>query len=99
MYAIRSYYGRINIKFFLLYTLFVLAFSVLYSSFAVFYEKYVYNRYKGVGFMVKVFFLSVIEIVAYHPLNLFFALAGNFDFFIRKRHKGWGTMEHKGFDS
>ncbi|TRX62373.1 glycosyltransferase [Carboxylicivirga sp. M1479] len=89
--------GRVNIKFVILFTLFVLAFSVLYSAFAVFYEKYLYDRYKGIGFMFKIFFISILEILVFHPLNVFFALAGNYDFFIRRRKKGWGIMSHKGF--
>ncbi|WP_068473513.1 glycosyltransferase family 2 protein [Saccharicrinis aurantiacus] len=98
-FIIMSALGRINLKFVLLYTIFVLAFSVLYSAFSVFSEKYLYDRYKGVSFMFKIFLISILEILIYHPLNVIFALAGNFDFFIRGKRKGWGKMSRKGFKS
>lgn len=89
--------GRINLSYFLLFTFFVFSFSLLYSSFAVFYEKYVFNRYKDVRFLFKIFSISIIEMLIYHPLNTFFALKGNIDFFFKKNKKSWGQMTRTGF--
>ncbi len=91
--------GLVNTKLFILFTIFVFSFSVVYSSFAIFYEKYIFGRYKGGLFMLRIVLISVLEIVIYHPLNLFFALWGNFDFFFRPKRKGWGVMKRKGFNA
>ncbi len=90
--------GNINMNYFLLFTLLVFSFSLLYSSFAVFYEKYIFGRYKGYKFLMKIFLISIFEILIYHPMNVTFALIGNYDFFINRNKKGWGKMTRKGFD-
>ncbi len=91
-------FAKINIYYFILFTIFTFSFSLLYSSFAIFYEKYIFGRYRGNLFMLKIIFISILEMLIYHPLNLAFSLSGNFDFFFRKKQKGWGHMKRKGFN-
>lgn len=91
-------FGLINTQVFLLLLIMVLAFSLSFSSFAVFYETYIFNRYRGYKFLFTVFYTSILEIFIFHPLNVLFALYGNYDFFLKKNKKGWGSMTKIGFD-
>ncbi|MFO8066211.1 MAG: glycosyltransferase [Bacteroidales bacterium] len=91
--------GAINFDYFILFSIFVFSFSLLYSSFAVFYEKYIFGRYKGIQFISKITLISIIEVIFYHPLNVYFSLWGNYDFFIKRNKKGWGNMTRTGFKS
>jgi len=91
--------GKINMYYFVLFSIFTFSFSLLYSSFAIFYEKYIFGRYRGNLFMLKIILISILEMFFYHPLNLFFSLSGNFDFFFRNKQKGWGKMKRTGFNS
>lgn len=90
--------GQVNSHVFLLLSLMVFAFSLAFSSFAVFYEVHVFNRYSGFKFLVNIFYTSVIEMFIYHPLNVYFSFRGNYDFFFKKNKKGWGSMTRTGFN-
>lgn len=89
--------GRIDIQFMILLLFLVFTFSMAFSSLAIFYEIYTYHRYKGIQFLLTVFSTSILEIIIFHPLNVLFAVSGNFDYFFRKKKKGWGTMTRTGF--
>jgi poly-beta-1,6-N-acetyl-D-glucosamine synthase len=98
-FAIMLSLGMVNMQIFLLLLLFVFAFSIAFSSFAVFYETYVFNKYKGYKFIIKTVFIAVAEMFIFHPMNVFFSLKGNFDYFIKRNKKGWGKMTRTAFDS
>lgn len=89
----------INYLVFFILLAFVFSFSLFFSSFAVFYETYIFNRYKGYKFLYKVILIALAEIVIYHPLNVYFALLGNYTFFIKGDRKGWGKMTRTAFDT
>lgn len=91
-------FGMVNLYTMAFLTLFVFAFGLSFSSFAVFYESYVFSKYKGYKFIFKVVFVAMMEMVVFHPLNVLFALSGNFDFFIKKNKHGWGEMTRTAFD-
>jgi len=91
------YFGGVNWDVFYILLLLVFFFSLSFSTFAIFYETYIFNRYKGYKFIFIVFFTAILEMVIYHPLNVLFALWGNWDFFIRRDKKGWGKMTRTGF--
>ena len=77
--------------------LFVLTFSIMYSLFAIFFEAYTFHKYRGIGYVVQSILLVFLEMLFYQSLNMYFSLTGNFDFFFRKKKKGWGTMTRTGF--
>lgn len=91
--------GLVNFHIFFILTLFVFAFSLSFSTFAIFYEAYIFNRYKGYKFLFQVILVAIAEMIIFHPLNVLFSLKGNFDFFIKKNKKGWGNMTRTGFNS
>jgi len=92
-------FSSINIQIFLILLVFVFSFSLFFSSFAVYYETLIFNRYKGYKFLFSVVLIAMAEIVFYHPLNLYFALLGNYSYFIKKDKKGWGKMKRTAFDN
>lgn len=91
-------FGDINQQVFFLLLALIFAFAFSFSLFAILFETFVFNRYKGYKFLIKAFYTAIIEMIIFHPLNLFFALSGNFDYFFRKNKKGWGVMTRSGFD-
>ena len=91
--------GMVNYQIFMFLLLFVFSFSLAFSSFAVFYETYLFNKYKGSKFLFKAIFIAMIEMIVFHPMNVYFALKGNYDFFIKHNRKGWGEMKRTAFDS
>ncbi|MRT93181.1 glycosyltransferase [Ancylomarina sp. 16SWW S1-10-2] len=92
-------FGNIDVEIFLILTVFIFSFSLFFSSFAVFYETLFFNRYKGYKFLFTVIITSLAEIIIYHPLNVYFALLGNYSFFIKRDKKGWGKMTRTAFDN
>ncbi len=92
-----TFLGLLNLYTFIVLVFFVLSFSVMYSLFAVFYEAYTYNKYHGAGYIVQVLMFIILEMLIYQPLNMFFSLSGNYDFFFKKNKKSWGIMTRTGF--
>jgi len=91
-------FGLLDLKVFLIMTLFVLSFAVMYSFFSVLLEAIYYNKYKHVTYLANLLFLSVMEMFVYQPMNMIFALLGNIDYFFKKKNRqNWGNMTRKGF--
>lgn len=90
-------FGLINWPIAIAVMFFVITFSILFSSIAIFIEAYTYHKYQGIGYLLKSYLFILLEIFIYQPVNMYFALSGNFDYFFRKGHKGWGKMTRKGF--
>jgi len=91
------YFDLLNLHIFIILLLFVFSFSVMYSLFAVFFEAYTYNKYQGASYIMQVFVFIILEMILYQPLNMYFSLSGNYDFFFKKNKKGWGDMTRTGF--
>lgn len=92
--------GLVDFKVFLIMTLFVLTFAVMYAFYAVLLESIYYNKYKNLGYLTTTLFLSILEVFVYQPMNTLFSLQGNIDYFFRKKNRhAWGNMQRKGFAS
>lgn len=92
-------FASINQEVFLILTLFVFSTSLFFSSFAIFYETLIFNRYKGYKFLFGIIIIAIAEMLFYHPLTVFFAMKGNYTFFIKKDKHGWGKMTRTAFDN
>ncbi len=90
-------FGLVNAHVMISLLLFVLTFSIMYSLFAIFFEAYTFHKYRGMGYVIQSILFVFLEMFFYQPLNMYFSLTGNFDFFFRKKKKGWGTMTRTGF--
>lgn len=91
-------FGDPNWPFILTMLAFVYAFAVLLSTYAILFEELTYHRYEKKTDVIRLFLLVWIEPFTYHPMNVWWALRGNWDYFIRKK-SGWGSMVRKGFSS
>lgn len=81
---------------FLLLLAFIYGFAIAFSTYSILFEELTYHRYHKKSDLVKLFFIVWLEPVFYQPMNVLWAISGNWDFFIRKK-SGWGIMKRKGF--
>lgn len=89
--------GMLDRSVFVLLSIFVFSFSVMYSLFAIFLETYTYNKYRNAKNRLLAFVFIFLEMIIYQPLNMYFSLCGNYDYFFKKNKKGWGEMRRTGF--
>lgn len=77
--------------------LFLLAylFSLLFSFVAIFTEEFTYHQYKKKGIGLKLILTVFLEPLILHPLILYAAIRGNYDYYFNKKKK-WGVMVRKG---
>ena len=77
--------------------LFLLAylFSLLFSFVAIFTEEFTYHQYKNKGIGLKLVLTIILEPFILHPLVLYAAMRGNWDYYFNKNKK-WGVMVRKG---
>lgn len=87
--------GSPNWPFFIILMGFTYLFAVVFSAWSIFFEELSFPRYRRNGDIVKLILISLIEPIVYHPLNVWFALKGNYHYLTGV--KSWGKMERKGF--
>jgi cellulose synthase/poly-beta-1,6-N-acetylglucosamine synthase-like glycosyltransferase len=90
--------GSLDLKTFFILSLFIMSFAFAFSLLAILYEAIIFNKYKGIKYLFQVVFIAIIEVIIFHPVNVFFALQGNYSFFI-KNTKSWGEMTRTAFGS
>lgn len=88
--------GQPNWPFFYVMLFFVYFFAITFSTYAILFDHLAFHRYKEKWMIVKLILTAWIEPIFYHPLNVYWALRGNIDYFILKK-KGWGNMTRVGF--
>ncbi len=98
-FIVLLFIGGVNIKVFIILSIFILSFALAFSTLAILYESYIFNIYKGRKFLFKIILTSLAEIIIFHPLNVIFSISGNIDFFFKKDKKTWGEMTRTAFDS
>jgi poly-beta-1,6-N-acetyl-D-glucosamine synthase len=87
--------GNPNWPFFFLLLGFTYLFAVTYSAWAVVFEEFTFARYRQKKDIARLLAISLIEPLYFHPLNVWFALRGNFHYLTGKI--SWGKMDRKGF--
>jgi len=87
--------GNPDWPFFFLLIGFTYLFAVTYSAWAVIFEEFTFARYRRKRDIASLVFVSLIDPLLFHPINVWFALRGNFHYFIG--NISWGRMEKKGF--
>ena len=72
--------------------------SIIFSLYTLLSEELTFNQYekKGVGF--KLIVTALLEPLLLHPLSLYAAMKGNYDYYFNKKKK-WGVMIRKGLSS
>lgn len=91
-----AYLGEPNWPFFYVMVFFVYFFSITFSTYAILFDHLAFHRYKKKRMILKLILTSWIEPILFHPLVVYWAIRGNFDYFILKK-KGWGKMTRVGF--
>ena len=74
---------------------FVYFFAVAFTTWAFLFEELTFHKYTKKSDMVKIIFTALLEPIIYHPINVWFALRGNYHKLIGKA--GWGKMVRSGF--
>jgi len=87
--------GYVNWQFFFLLIGFAYLFAITYSTWAVVCEEFTYAQYRQKRDIAKLLIISLLEPIFYHPINVWFALVGNY--YYLTGNKSWGKMERKGF--
>lgn len=88
--------GSFNPYFFLFMFLFVYTFAITFSMCSILFEELYFHQYKSKKDAFKLMLAALIEPFIHHPLIMLYAMKGNYDFFILRRH-GWGDMKRVGF--
>ncbi len=96
-FLVIAFLGNPNWPFFLAMLFFVYSFSITFSTYAILFDVLSYNRYKKKRMIVKLLLTAWIEPIIFHPFVVYWALSGNFDYFIRKK-RTWGNMSRVGFN-
>jgi poly-beta-1,6-N-acetyl-D-glucosamine synthase len=91
-----AFLGEPNWPFFYVMVFFVYFFSITFSTYAILFDHLAYHRYKKKRMIIKLVLTAWIDPVFYHPLNVYWAIRGNIDYFILRKHT-WGTMTREGF--
>ncbi len=88
--------GNINWQNALILLAFVYFYSVMITTLAILWDQITYKHYKTWKEVIGLALMAFIEPFVYHPLIVFFALKGYFNFITGKKHS-WGNMQRQGF--
>jgi cellulose synthase/poly-beta-1,6-N-acetylglucosamine synthase-like glycosyltransferase len=91
------YMGYFNLPYFLLLFILVYSYFMMVTLLSILSEELVYHHYNRKIDLVKLMLIALVEPFFYHPLNLYWTIKGNFDYFIRGKRE-WGKMDRRGFD-
>jgi len=97
-FVLIAFFGEPNWPFFFILLFFVYFFSIVFSTYAILYDHLAFHRYKKRRMIIKLVVTAWLEPFFFHPFVVYWALSGNFDYFIRKK-SGWGQMTRSGFAS
>jgi cellulose synthase/poly-beta-1,6-N-acetylglucosamine synthase-like glycosyltransferase len=96
IYAIVLYCtGNLSLNFILVTFLFVYAFALFYSTWAILFEELTFHRYERKMDVFRLWLAALLEPLILHPISLYFAIKGNIQYALGNRK--WGRMERRGF--
>ena len=70
-------------------------FSIVFTLIAIFSEELTFHQYKKKGTGFKLVLVTLLEPFILHPVILYAAIKGNYDYYFNKKKK-WGEMVRKG---
>lgn len=88
--------GMINWPYALLLLAFVYLYAVMVTTLALLWDQLTFRYYKTWQEVMGLSLMALIEPLVYHPLIVFFALKGYFNFVTGRKHS-WGNMQRRGF--
>ena len=88
--------GQLNWSFALILLAFAYLYAVMISTLALLWDQLTFRYYKTWHEVVRLGLIAFIEPLVYHPMIVFFALKGYFNFATGRKHT-WGNMQRQGF--
>jgi cellulose synthase/poly-beta-1,6-N-acetylglucosamine synthase-like glycosyltransferase len=88
--------GQINWPFAIILIVFVYTYSVMITTMALLWDQLTFKYYKTWGETIGLCLMAFLEPFIYHPLIMFFAIKGYFNFVTGRKHV-WGNMQRQGF--
>jgi cellulose synthase/poly-beta-1,6-N-acetylglucosamine synthase-like glycosyltransferase len=88
--------NQINWPFAKILLVFVYFYSVMITTLALLWDQLTFRYYKTWGEVLGLCLMAFLEPFFYHPLIVFFALRGYYNFLTGKKHS-WGNMQRQGF--
>ena len=90
--------GFANWPYFFIVLFFVYFFSVAFTTYSILFDHVAFFRYKKKGMIFRQLFAALLEPVLFHPLVLYSAIKGNFDYFVLRK-RSWGNMTRVGLNN
>ena len=87
--------GQINWPFAIILIIFVYTYSVMITTLALLWDQITFKYYKKWSEVIGLCLMAFLEPFFYHPLIVFFALKGYFNFITGRKHV-WGNMQRQG---
>jgi cellulose synthase/poly-beta-1,6-N-acetylglucosamine synthase-like glycosyltransferase len=87
---------QINWPFAIILIVFVYTYSVMITTLALLWDQITFKYYKTWSETIGLCLMAFIEPFIYHPLIVFFAIKGYFNFITGRQH-AWGNMQRQGF--
>ena len=87
--------GQINWPYAIILIVFVYTYSVMITTVAILWDQITFKYYKNWGETIGLCLMAFLEPFIYHPLIVFFALKGYFNFLVGRKHV-WGNMQRQG---
>ncbi|WP_372776237.1 glycosyltransferase [Mangrovibacterium sp.] len=94
-FAAISLLGFPNWSYFFLTLSFVYFFSISFTCYAILYDHIAFYRYRSWKMVFKQLGAALVEPFLFHPLIVYAAIKGNFDYFVM-RNRSWGNMPRVG---
>ncbi|MES2701466.1 MAG: glycosyltransferase family 2 protein [Bacteroidota bacterium] len=88
--------GQINWPFAIILLIFVYTYSVMITTLALLWDQLTFRYYKTWGETIGLCMMAFLEPFVYHPLIMFYAIKGYFNFITGRAHT-WGNMQRQGF--
>jgi cellulose synthase/poly-beta-1,6-N-acetylglucosamine synthase-like glycosyltransferase len=88
--------GAINWEYAWVLLVFVYSYAVMISTLSILWDQLTYHTYKTWREIIIICATAFFEMLAYHPLIVFFSIKGYFNFIANRKHI-WGNMQRQGF--
>ncbi|MBW7844961.1 MAG: glycosyltransferase family 2 protein [Bacteroidia bacterium] len=88
--------NQINWPYAKILVVFVYFYSVMITTMAILWDQLTFRYYKTWSEVLGLCLMAFLEPIIYHPMIVFFALKGYYNFLTGKKHS-WGNMQRQGF--
>ncbi len=95
-YIIIIMVGAINWEYAKVLLVFVYTYAIMISTLSVLWDQLTYHTYKSWREILVLCVTALFEMIAYHPLIVFYSIKGYFNFIANRKHS-WGNMQRQGF--